>query len=59
MKIQNIVDIKSVIIEHSKALHKLSKTIRQAGKVGSVSSLLCDTKKRFKRKKCKSNKMRK
>ena len=56
MKIQNIVDIKSVIIEHSKALHKLSKTIRQAGKVGSVSSLYSDTKKVFKRKKCKSNK---
>ena len=56
MKTQNIVDIKSVIIEHSKALHKLSKTIRQAGKVGSVSSLYSDTKKVFKRKKCKSNK---
>ena len=40
MKIQNIVDIKSVIIEHSKALHKLSMTIRQAGKVGSVSSFI-------------------
>ena len=31
----NIVDIKSVITEHPKTSHKLSKTIRQAEKVGS------------------------
>ena len=40
----NIVDIKSVIIEHPKTSHKLSKTVRKAGKVGSNSSLNSDTK---------------
>ena len=40
----NIVDIKSVITEHPKTSHKLSKTIRQAEKVGSNSSLYSDTK---------------
>ena len=38
----NIVDIKLVIIEHPKTLHKLSKTVRQAQKdsqVGCNSSL--------------------
>ena len=38
----NIVDIKSIIAEHPRALHKLSKTIRQAEKVGSNSSLYGD-----------------
>ena len=32
----NIVDIKSVIIEHPKSSHKLSKTIRKAEKVSQV-----------------------
>ena len=41
----NIIDIKSVIIEHPKTSHKLSKTIRQAEKVDSNSSLYSDTKK--------------
>ena len=44
----NIVNIKSVIIEHPKTSHKLSKTIRQTEKVsevGSNSSLYSDTKK--------------
>ena len=41
----NIVNIKQVIIEHSKTSHNLSKTIRQAKKVGSNSSLYSDTKK--------------
>ena len=41
----NIVDIKSVITEHPKTSQKLSKTIRQAKKVGSNSSLYNDTKK--------------
>ena len=40
----NIVDIKSVITEHPKTSHKLSRTIRQAEKVGSNSSLCSDTK---------------
>ena len=40
-----IVDVKSVITVHPKASHKLSKTIRQAEKVGSNSSLYSDTKK--------------
>ena len=35
----NIVDIKSVITEHPKTSHKLSKTIRQAEKVGSKIQL--------------------
>ena len=41
----NIVDIKSVIIEHPKSAHKLSKTIRQAEKAGSNSCLYSDKKK--------------
>ena len=41
----NIADIKSVITEHPKSLYKLSKTIRQAEKVGCNSSLYSDTKK--------------
>ena len=41
----NIVDIKSVITEHAKTSHKLSKTIRKAEKVSSNSSLYSDTKK--------------
>ena len=41
----NIVNIKQVIIEHSKTSHNLYKTIRQAKKVGSNSSLYSDTKK--------------
>ena len=41
----NIVDIKSVITEHPETSQKLSKTIRQAEKVGSNSSLYCDIKK--------------
>ena len=41
----SIVDIKSVITEHSKNLHKLSKTIRKSEKLGSNSSLYSDTKK--------------
>ena len=43
------VDIKSTITEHPKTSHKLSKTIREAKKVGSLSftnsPLYCDTKK--------------
>ena len=39
------VDIKSIITEHPKSSHKLSKTIRQAEKVDSDSSLYSDTKK--------------
>ena len=38
-------DIKSVIIEHPKTSYELSKTIRQAEKVGSNSSLYSKTKK--------------
>ena len=41
----SIVDVKSVITEHSKNLHKLSKTIRKSEKLGSNSSLYSDTKK--------------
>ena len=41
----NIVDIKSIITEHPKTPHKLSKTIRQAEKVGCKSPLYSDTKK--------------
>ena len=41
----SIVDIKPVITEHPKTLHKLSKTIREAEKVGSNSFLYSDTKK--------------
>ena len=51
----NIVERKSIITEHPKTSHKLSKTIRQAEKVGFNSFLYSDTKnvKMFKRKKCK------
>ena len=38
MENPDIVDIKSVIIEHLKSLHKLSKTIRQAAKVSQVGT---------------------
>ena len=41
----DIVDIKSIITKHLKTSHKLSKTIRQAEKVGFKSSLCSDTKK--------------
>ena len=41
----NIVDIKSIITEHLRTSHKLSKAIRQAEKVGPYSSLYRDTKK--------------
>ena len=40
----NIVDIKSIITEHPETSHKLTKTIRQAEKVGSNSFLYSDTK---------------
>ena len=41
----NIFYIKSIITEHPKTSHKLSKTIRQAEKVSSNSPLYSDTKK--------------
>ena len=41
-----IFDIKSVITEHPQTSHKLCKTIRQAEKIGSNSSLYSDTMKR-------------
>ena len=52
------VDIKSVIREHPKTSHKLSKSIREAEKVYSNSSLYSDTKKvkLFERKRHKKNK---
>ena len=53
----NIVDIKSIIAEHLKTSHKLSKTIRQAEKVG-FNSPLYSSLKFFKRKKCENNKTR-
>ena len=40
-----MVDIKSIITEHPKTSLKLSKTIRQAEKVGCNSSFYSDTKK--------------
>ena len=46
LQILSIVDIKSVITEHPKTSHKLSKTIRKSEKVDSNSSLYSDTKKR-------------
>ena len=61
----SIADIKSVIIEHAKTSHKLSKTIRQTGKVSQAGSgkrcnspLYNKTKKGkfFERKNCKINK---
>ena len=42
----NVADIKAAITEHPKTSHKLSKTIRQAEKVGSNSSLFSNTRKR-------------
>ena len=42
----NIVVKKLIITEHPKTSHKLFKTIRQAEKVGSNSSLYNDTKKK-------------
>ena len=45
LKTFEIVDIKPIVTEHPKTLHKLSKTIRQAVKVGSNSSLYSDTEK--------------
>ena len=57
----NIVDIKSVITEHPKTSHKLSKTIAKGEKVGSNSSFYSDTKKHenfLNEKKCKNNKTR-
>ena len=47
LKNPNIVDTKSIITEHPIALHKLSKTRRQAKKVRSNSSLHSDTKSTF------------
>ena len=44
----NIIDIKSVITEHPKTLHKLPKTLRQTKKIASNSSLYSDTKNRMK-----------
>ena len=41
----NIVDKKSIITEYPKTSHKLSKTMRQAKKVGFKSPLYSDTKK--------------
>ena len=41
----NIVDIKSIIAEHTKTTLKLSKTIRQGEKVSCNTSLYSDTKK--------------
>ena len=60
----NIVDIKSIITEHPKVSHKLSKTIKlkQAEKVNSTnSSLYSDTENLenfVNEKKCKNNKTR-
>ena len=47
----NIVDIKSVITEHSKTAHKISKTTREVETVGSNSSLCKERKKNRKSKK--------
>ena len=56
----NIVDIKPVITEHPKTSHKFCKTIRQAEKLGSSSSLYIVTKKvkifRTKKKRSKNSK---
>ena len=41
----NIADVKPIITEHAKTSQKLSKTIKQAKKVGSNSHLYSDTKK--------------
>ena len=59
LKNTNIVDIKSVIIEYPKTSHKLSKTLRQAEKVGCNSFLYSYTrknKKNLNQKNCKNNK---
>ena len=45
LKTFEIVDIKPIVTEHPKTSHKLSKTIRQAVKVRSNSSLYSDTEK--------------
>ena len=45
LKTFDIVDIKSVNNEHPKTSYKLSKSTRQTEKLGSNSSLYCDTKK--------------
>ena len=37
LKNRNILDIKPVIIKHPKTSHKLSKAIRQTGKVSQLS----------------------
>ena len=53
----NIVDKKSIITEYRKTSHKLSKTMRQAKKVGFKSPLYSDTKKwKLKKKKVKITK---
>ena len=55
----NIIDIRSVITEHPKTSHKLSKTIRQAEKEGLNTSLYSNTKKvNIQTKNCKCSKMR-
>ena len=41
--LSDTVDIKSVITEHSKTLHKLSKATKQAETVDSNSPLYSDT----------------
>ena len=41
----NIADVKPIITDHAKTSQKLSKTIKQAKKVGSNSHLYSDTKK--------------
>ena len=45
-KVFDTVDIKSVITEHPKTSHKLSKTTRQSAKGGSNITFYSDTKKR-------------
>ena len=45
-KTSDTVFIKSVITEHPKTSHKLSKTMKQAEKESSNSSLYSDTRKR-------------
>ena len=51
----NTVEIKSVVTEHPKIWHKLSKTIRLAKSVGSNIALYSDTKKKWKFFKTKKN----
>ena len=58
LEYSNIVDIKSAVIEHLKTSHKLSRTMKQIGKVFQVSaaekdsdsSLYTQTKKTFNKK---------